>query len=457
MTRFLVRLRRLLLSAGALVNVTASSFPQQSVSLQEAIALARQNSRTLKISQVKEVAALAKAHEASTALLPNLRLTAGYQRQSDVGPFQVTVPFLPRALEIAPSIVNTYTTRVSVQQPLFTGLRLLNNADAAEYLGDAARYDRLNEEAELTLAVTTAYWMLYQAMQVRTFADENMARLQAMEQDTRNLLKAGLATRNDLLKVQLQLNAARLSQIDAANEVRVAMMNLNVLMGQRTDTQLELTSRPLVPAHQEGKVFRPDDAAPEVSALLERAMQSRADIRAMSARLEAARAAARAARGAWWPQVYLVGGYSYARPNLRFQPTRDEFKGSWDLGIQLQFDVWNWNATADQVAQTDAFVTQTELALAQLQERVALDLKRQWLALQRAEEKVRVAFLAIEQAEENQRTMNDRYRQGIASSTELLDANVALLQARTSYSAALVEYELAAAQLRRSGGETSAP
>lgn len=446
--------RRSFLTGALLLAAVATMCAQEPLSLQQAIERARRHSRTLGIARAKSDAAAAKAHETTTALLPALRLTASYQRQSDVGPFQVAVPFLPRPLDIAPSILNTYVTRVAVQQPLFTGFRLRNNAEAADRLAEAADLDSKNDEADVTLAVTTAYWSLYQAIHVQTYADENVVRLEAMEQDARNLLKAGMATRNDVLKVQLQLNAARLARIDATNEVRLAMMSLNFLMGQPTETELQLTSQPRAPTEPPSKVFRPEDDEQSLAALTERALEARADVRASNARLEAARAAARAARGGWWPQVYLSGGYTYARPNVRYQPTRDEFKGSWDLGIQLQFDIWNWNATGDQTAQADAAVTQAALMLAHLKESVMLDVKRHWLAVQRAEEKVRVASLAIEQAEENQRTMADKYRQGLVSASDLLDANVALLQAKTNSSAALVEYELSSAKLRRAVGDT---
>jgi outer membrane protein TolC len=114
--------------------------------------------------------------------------------------------------------------------------------------------------------------------------------------------------------------------------------------------------------------------------------------------------------------------------------------------------LWNWGATGDQTQQAEAALTQSEVVYEQMKDNIALDIKRQWLAVRRAAEKVRVASLAIEQAEENQRTMSDKYTHGLATATDLLDANVALLQARTNYSAALVENEIAAARLRRAVG-----
>ncbi len=439
-----------------LLAVVCPVWAQQPLALDEAIAIAHRNSKVLQLSSARVNAASAKAREMSTLLLPSIIVTAGYQRLSDVDPFQVTVPFLPQPIVIAPTVLNNYSTRVSLQQPLFTGFTLESNAAAADHLAQASEFEEQNDKADLTLAVTVAYWMLYQTIETKRLIDENVARLEAIERDTRNLLRSGLATRNDLLKVQLQMNTAQLSQIDAANDVQLAMMNLNAIIGQPLETEVQLTSRPLFPADPEAKPFRPEDKERGEQALAERALTERPDILAMQSRIEAARASVRAAQGKWWPQLFLTAGYTYARPNLRYQPTRDEFKSTWDIGVQLQFDLWTWGAAGDQTQQAQAALTQTEVLYEQMKDIITLDVKRQWLGVRRAAEKVRVASLAIEQAEENHRTMNDKYTHGLATATDLLDANVALLQARTNYSAALVEHEMAAARLRRAVGSQTA-
>lgn len=442
----------------ALVAVTAGGRAQQPLSLDEAVAISLQRNTALNISAARADAALAKAREQATALLPSVKLSAGYQRLSEVDPFQVAVPFLPQPIDIAPVVLNNYTSRLWLQQPLFTGFKLESSARAADNLARAAQYDHASNRTEVALAVTAAYWTLYQATEAKRFIDENVVRLQAMQSDKRNLLKVGLATRNDLLKVQVQLNAAQLSQIDAATDVQLAMMQLNLLIGNEPQTAVILTSSPSPPATQpEGRPYRQDEHARTTHALIERALQARPELLAAQSRIEAARATVRAAEGGWLPQIILNGGLTYARPNPRYQPTRDEFRTTWDFGVQLQFDVWNGGATNDQIAQEQAALAQAEAMYKQLKDNITLDVRRQQLAVSRAEEKVRVAALGIEQAEEQQRTMNDKYRQGMATSMELLDANVALLQARTTHSAALVEYELAQAKLRRAIGALDLP
>jgi outer membrane protein len=172
----------------------------------------------------------------------------------------------------------------------------------------------------------------------------------------------------------------------------------------------------------------------------------------MQSRIEALKAGVTAAQGSWWPQIFLTGNYYYSRPNSRILPTKDEFIHTWDLGVQLQFDVWNWFATKFQSDQAKAALRQNELMYGQMKDNVSLEVKRYDLAVSRAAEKIEVANLAIDQAEENARTTSDKFKNGLATSLDLLDADVALLQARTNYTGALVEYELARARLKRAIG-----
>jgi len=433
------------------ITLSSLAFSQtvKILTLEEALQMGKENNRMLRVSTSKMDAASARASEAHAMLLPSLKLEASYRRLSDVDPFQVNVPIFPTPITIGDIVLNTYATRVVLQQPLFTGFRLRSNARAAEYLAEAAAHDKESETLDVTLNVTNAYWMLYQTLETKKFADENVARIGSYEKDTENLMKAGMATRNDLLKIQVQLNSARLLQIDAANDVRVATMNLNNILSLPLETEMQLASSPAEKRAPEDTVAPPD--------LVSRALVSRPDLMAMHSRVEASKAAVSAAQGSFWPQLFLAGGYSYNRPNARYQPTRDQFKSSWEIGIQMQFDIWNWGATSYQSDQARASLQQSEYLFDQMKDNISLEVQRSYLNVQQAREKVNVARVAIEQAVESNRTTNDKYRNGLATSSEVLDASVALLQARTNLSGALVEYELASARMTRAiGGDASA-
>ena len=186
---------------------------------------------------------------------------------------------------------------------------------------------------------------------------------------------------------------------------------------------------------------------------IDQALASRSDLAALEARIRASQASVSASYGGYFPQLFFSANYYYGKPNQRYFPPLDQWKDSWDFGVQLQLDVWNWGATAAQTEQAEATLRANQEMLAQMQQTVSLDVQRSTLSAKRVRDKVAVARLGLNQAEENARMSADKYHAGLATSSELLDANLALVQAKTSLSGALAEQEVADARLARSLGK----
>jgi outer membrane protein TolC len=429
----------------------ASGQEVQDLSLEEALKIGVQNSKALLASSQKVEMASARASEAGAVLLPSLRVEGSYRRVSEVDPFVVQVPFAPSPITISPVVLDNYNLRLGLQQPVFTGFRLKNTARAAEFALQAAEFEHRSDEADLVLNITSAYWLLYQTLEVEKFVKENVDRIEAHLRDTERMVGAGLATQNDLLKINVQLSNAKLNRIDADHDVQVATMTLNNVIGRPLETGIHPASSPNVTG-ESSRVSGKD--LPLSDTLVQKALEERPDLRSMQFRVQSGEAAVSAARGGWWPQVFLTSNYYYSRPNFRYQPTRDEFKPSWDIGVQMQLDVWNWGVTGFQTEQAQAQLHQTQYLYDQMRDNVSLEVTRSYLQVRQSREKVEVARLAIGEAEENVRTTSDKYRNGLATSSDALDADVALLQARTNLTGALVEFELAQARLARAVGDS---
>jgi outer membrane protein len=414
------------------------------LTLEQAISIGKDRSNTLRASQARARVSDARANEVDAALLPSVKVDASYRRLSNVPSFSVALPipgFTPIA--VFPNIPDNYVLHASVQQPLFTGFRLSSNAKAAELQSEAGQLDVRNDETDLIIQITSAYWGLYQSREVKRSIDENVTSLETYERDVHNLMNAGMATRNDLLRIQVQLSNARLGQIDAANDMQVAEMSLNLALGRPVNTPVEIASQP------RGIV---DTAVGTSAGLLASALTRRPDIAAMQTRIDASRAGVTAANAGWWPQLSLAANYYYSNPNQRFLPAMKQWNDSWDVGVQLQWDVWNWGTTKAQAEQAEAGLEANQAVFDQMKQNVALEVERTSLAAARAAQKVEVAKLGVAQAEENSRIMGDKFRSGLATSSELLDANVALLQARTNLTGSLAEQEITAVRLQKALG-----
>ncbi|MBK6537396.1 MAG: TolC family protein [Ignavibacteria bacterium] len=155
--------------------------------------------------------------------------------------------------------------------------------------------------------------------------------------------------------------------------------------------------------------------------------------------------------------MYLGAGYNLANPNSRIQPQVNRFDGTWDAGIFLSWDFWNWGSTSAQVIQNEQTLIQGKLSRAQLMEAIELEVNQNYLNLNFLKEKAEVSNLTTGQSEENYRVIREKYNAQLATSTELADAETLLFQAKTNYANAVADYRIALIKLYKSAGRKLYP
>jgi len=431
----------------AIIMISSMMFAQQKLSLtvEQAVQTGLENSKALKSSQFKVVAAEAKTSEAGAAGLPLLKLNAAYTKLSDIPASSIPNfinPSLP-PIVLSPSIVDNYTMRATVQQPLFTGGKISGAKDISEYSYEATKEDFKKDKSDLIYNIKSAYWNLFRANEFKKMVDENVGQIKLHATDAENMMKQGLLTNNDLLKVQVQLSDALVRQIDAKNNVTLSMIALNNTLGLPLTTEIEILSQ-----LQTG-----NSSSADINTLIKKAVENRPEILGMNARLKMSESNLSIARSGWYPQIFLVGNYNYLNPNQRIFPAKAEFKGTWDVSVSLSYDLWNWNTSGSQSTQAEAQLSQTEQALSQLKDGISLEVTQSYLTVNQTNERAAVARKGVEQAEENYRVTNERYKKGLNVNSDLLDAEVALLQAKLNYTQSLIDYELSNARFARSIGE----
>jgi len=415
------------------------------LTVEKAIQLGLENSKALHSSQMRVHYADAKAGETNAARLPSLKFSGGYTRLSDVPAFNIGPfpPLLTTPISVAPSVLNNYSMKLSMTQPLFTGFRMDALSKAADYTAEAQNFDYLRDKTDLVYNVRVAYWSLYKAMQIKNVVDENVEQVKAHLKDVQSMMVQGMTTNNDVLNVQVQLSDIRLKQIDATNNVRLAMIALNNTIGISLSTEIDVES---------DVVHQPSEYG-DLDKVIDQAMERRPELKAMDMRVKAGEAGVTAAKSGWFPQIYLSGNYYYSRPNQRVFPTQDIFKDTWDVSVGVSLDIWNWGTTLHQTDQAQAQLAQAKDAIGQVQDLISLDITQSYLNLQQASERIVVADQGVKQAEENYRVTSKRFNVGLASTSDVIDAEAALLQAKTSQTNVLVDYELAQATMEKSIGE----
>ncbi len=430
-----------------LVSVLAAAqlFAQdaKTLTLDQSIQIGLQNSKQIHASLMQVKMAQAQANQVGASRFFSLDLGATYTRLSKVPPFSVNTPF--GDFVISPSIFDNYNMKLSLQQPLFTGFKLSSSYDAARLSASAVEQDYTKDEQDLFLSIKNAYWALFKAISLKKVIDEDIQTVNAHLGDVQNFFKQGLATQNDVLKVQVQLSQVQLQQIDAANGVKLAMLNLNNVIGLPLSTDIKLADSVAV-GDFNGVMSKPLDE------LVNEAYKKRPELKAMNLRVNASGKNVTAAQGDWYPQVFVAGEYDYSKPNQRLLPTQNKFYGTWNVSVGLSYNLWNWGATIDKTQEAEAGLEQAKDNYKLLKDAVTLDVNQSYFNFVKAREKVMVAKQTVKQAEENYRVTDEKFKQGLTLNSELLDAEVALTQARTDYVQAQADYELSLAKLDRAVG-----
>jgi outer membrane protein len=425
------------------LSFTSISNAQQkrTLTLDESLKIGLENSKTLHSSKLKIISADAQLSQANAAGLPSLSIGASYTRLSSVEPYNITVPGIG-SFTVSPSILDNYTAKVSLLQPLFTGFKISSSSDIAKNNALAVKQDYSKDEQDVIYNIKNAYWGLFLAGKLKDAIDENVQQMKAHLSDIQNFFKQGLATKNEVLKVEVQLSEAQLSQIDARNSVKIAMVNFDNVINIPLSTEIEVQKDAQIE----------NENIEDIDQLIAKAMKNRPDLKSLQYKLNASKNGITLAQSGWFPQLVLAGEYDYEKPNSRILPVENKFNGTWDINLGLTYSLWDWGTTKAQTTQAEAQYEETKDSYSTLKDAVTLDVTQNYYNLVKAKEKVMVTEQTVSQAEENYRVTDDKFKQGLTLNSELLDAEVALVQAKTNNAQSIVDYELAKAQIEKATG-----
>ncbi|HQF41437.1 MAG TPA: TolC family protein, partial [Ignavibacteriaceae bacterium] len=120
-----------------------------------------------------------------------------------------------------------------------------------------------------------------------------------------------------------------------------------------------------------------------------------------------------------------------------------------DVGVTLSWDVWDWGSTKSKTTQAEELSIQTQTSLEKLNDNIEIEVYQTYLNLIKSKEKVDVSKLSLEQASENYRITSEKYKEQLATSTDLIDAETSELQAATNLTASLIDFNLAKVRLEK--------
>ena len=431
---------------------TVAFFPclalaETALTLDESIEIALRNSIVINIAKEGAKSATAQKREAITAFLPKFNTSYSYTRLNE-DPF-IRVPsfslfsgsWITPSFDIPAGTANNYNWGIEVKQPLFAGGGILANYQAYKIGEDVAHVEETAKYQDVVQEVKIAYFNILRAQRIQDATRQSVEMLSAHRDVAENYFDVGMIPKNDLLHAEVELANGKQALVRAQNAVELAKSSFNTVLKRKIFTPVEVVD--ILAYHPLNQSFEE---------CLNVAQQARPELKISSLKAAQAGKLVQIAQSDYFPALSLVGNYTRVGDNPSVSGSDYQNAESWYVMAVASWNFWEWGKTKFRVDASRARENQALEATKELNDQITLEIKNAYLILQETESQIIVWQKVIEQAEENFRISEERYKERVATSTEVLDAQTLLTKAKSEYANALGDYNVNYAKLQRAMG-----
>lgn len=439
-----------LLSALILCCGGVSAQEAAQLDLEQCRTLALEHNRKVQMAQLDAVASDYLVKSAKTKYLPRIDFVGGWVNPGDRAlqpfAFNFDVPgLLPQGLampmdflSVAPEQI--FTGGFVLRQPIFLGTKIVQANKIAGSLSNIAHEEVVLKQADVIGKVDTAYWRVISVQEKVQLAKAYKALLDRLANDLENIYQEGIITRNELLRVQVKQNEVALSLVKAENGLQLSRMALAQLLGM-DEANLVLSSA----------VISEQELIPRLELLAEQKGDQRVEIAMLNDKLKSTQALKAMVKSQFLPNVFLTAGYVWVTPNI-YKGSQHNFGGDWAIGIGVRVPLFTWGDRIYQTRMAEQKVQQAKLELAEAQELIALQIKRDQFQYSEALKKIELTKLSVQQAAENLRVVQNTLDEGMKSTKDILEAQAMWERASSDNIDARIEAATALSELEKSTG-----
>lgn len=337
---------------------------------------------------------------------------------------------------------NVWGGSVMVRQPVYMGGAIIaanRIADISEQLAsnsiDFTRQSTLYD-------IDQAYWTVVSLRQKKHLAESYRDLVKKLDDDVNKMIKEGIATRADGLRVDVKVNEADMKITQVENGLSLAKMLLCQLcgLGPNDDITLADENKESLPLMYQEPTIAGDSV-----------MYNRPELRMLENTVDINKQNTKLVRAAFLPHVALTGGYLVSNPNV-FNGFERKFSGVWNVGVTVQVPVWNWFEGTYKVRASKAATGIAQMELSDAREKVELQVTQCRYKLTEAQKRLAMANKNIQSAEENLRCANIGFKEGVMETTDVMTAQTAWQDAQSQKIDAEVEVKLAQVGLNKALG-----
>jgi outer membrane protein TolC len=431
--------------AGALCLLLFAAFATtaqtKTLSLDEAVQLGIQNSKTLKRSQNKIDEAVTRVGQAKDAALPSAKVSLQYLHALMMSRL-VSIPGITKDPIKLPFDFPAYLGTLSVTEPIFAGNQLKYARQSADLLLQMSRLDADKDKEDITWLVINSYINYDKILENQLIVAKNMQDIQEKLDQITKFEGQGLATQNDVLRYQLQKSQMQLTVIELENNRKIANYNMNVLLGLSDSTEIILP-----------KVNYKVDEHPVFAELLQEAETNRRELQDLSYQTRLADINVKKIHDQRLPTVAASGGMYYINPTGQVIPTNNNLLAPITLGIGASWDIGTVYTNKNK--EREAAIQRQDLNTARGQsvDDIRQEVHSQYMMYEQSLEKIKVLQVAVNQAEENERITESKFRNNLVNTTDRIDAQTMLYESRVNLELAKSDATIAYYNILRSTGK----
>ncbi|OUW17071.1 MAG: transporter [Opitutales bacterium TMED158] len=370
---------------------------------------------------------------------PSVSLDADYQRL-DEGLSEVVEGF-------GAAQDNTWGISLNLRQALYQGGGIAAALKAQDLARESARLFLEATIMDAMLEVTTRYYSTLLARDQIEVEEQNIALLEDALEDARNRLRAGSVSDFEVLRAEVLLANAQPALIRRRSAFRVAIDQLRQSIGysnyRRDSANLEK-----IPEFLGELGYEPTEY--DLNTSLDAALDNRSELQRLQVIQEARDAGLEIARSDYRPSFDLIG--SYGKRKSAFSDSFDDAPEGWTVGVVATWDIFDGARRNGRVRQARSQLEQARIDRDSLRLAIEVEVRQATSEFQEAEELVRAAGKAVEQAEEALRLADSRYEAGSINQLDVLEARVSLTESRTNRLEANYRHMVAVANLKRAMG-----
>ena len=336
-----------------------------------------------------------------------------------------------------------YNFITSFSQPIFTGFALINQYKIASLGLDVAEFSEKLTRQDVILDAKNAYYSILRAQKLVDVAEDTVRQITSQKEVAENMYQVGMSPLNDLLQSQVQLANAKQELITAQNNLEITRSQFNTLLRRPVNDTVTIA---------EILDYTPFDK--DIDYCLAEAKSNRLEIEVAALDVEIAERDYKLTQRDYFPSVNLTG--TYTRRGTDWDVDGGEGIGDsrfWDIQAVADWDFWEWGRTRYGVKERLSRLSQAKLREQELLDNIALEVKQAYLRTKESERNIVTIEKAIEQAKENLRITEERFKEQVSTSTDVLVAQTLLTQTMTNYYTALYDFKIAKAVLYRAMGQ----